>query len=144
MKRLSTVVFIIALTMMIKSNAQDINFPTGMTAYDAKPDSALLGQVKTVMTVSYKGEEVTNSVVETYDLQKRKQEYIYQHAGIEIHSGKMVSLEKKEIYIYDSKNGRLSKILYYDVEGELINRKNSNMIQKGVYQNELAIQKKMT
>lgn len=130
MKRLSLII-IFALLMMLKTNGQEINFPTEITGYNAKSPSKLLGQVKTILTVSYKGEEVFNSTVETYDLQRRKQEFISQNANIEIHSGKMVSQINKEIFIYDSKSGKLLKILSYDVDGEPIWKRVFNYDTKG-------------
>lgn len=122
---------IIFVLMVLQTNAQDINFPTELLGYRAKPASPLSGEVKTVLTISYKGKDVLNTTVEAYSPEKKKQEFVFQNADIEIHTKQMVSLARKDIYIYDSKSGNLSKILFYKATGEFLDQTTFSYDNKG-------------
>lgn len=117
-KLIFAIVFL--LPLFLQGNAQETLFPSELIGYDSKPNSPLFGQVKTVLTMSYRGEEVSNTTVETYSQEKKKQEFMSQNVGIETHSGKVLSLVTKKSYVY---NENLSKILSYETDGAPFSKK---------------------
>lgn len=88
------------------------------------PKSKLKGNVHTVLTIEQRGEDVFSTTVEIYDLKGRLIETMNSNAGIEIHSGTMVRLGGKTIYVYDE-SGKLVKEKNFTPEGEYTGYKTS-------------------
>lgn len=91
-----------------------MSFPTG---FSGEPQSKLKGKVHTVLTIEQRGEYVFSTVVEVYDLKGRLIETMNSNANIEVHSGSLVRLGGKTVYIYDA-NDKLVKEKNFTPEGE--------------------------
>jgi hypothetical protein len=98
----------------ISVQAQFSDFPIG---FSGVPQAKLKGPIHTVLTIEQRGEHVFSTVVEVYDLKGRLIETMSSNAGIEIHSGTMVRLGGKTIFIYDSQ-GKLAREITFTPEGE--------------------------
>lgn len=110
-------VFLLILLFFSFANAQTYDFPDNIFGFSRFPDFEKTKGIKTIHYVEQSGEHVFNTKTLTFDKEGRKIEEISQNAGIEVHSGQMIRLGSKTIYIYDSK-GRLEKSLYFSPEGE--------------------------
>ena len=105
----------IAVLFPIVSSAQSVPPPAGMWCQYCKPGEAVVGSVRTILSVEKREEMPFGTVVETYDAQGRLIESLSHSSNREVHSGQMVRLDSKIIYIYDSK-GRLLKQVSYSLE----------------------------
>lgn len=113
MNKVSFALFLLVL-LSVEASAQFRDFPIGI---DGIPEAKLKGPVHTVLTIEQRGEKVFSTVVEVYDLNGRLIESLNSNAGIEIHSGSMVRLGGKTLYIYDA-SGRLIKEKTFTPEGQ--------------------------
>jgi hypothetical protein len=113
MNKVISVLFLLIL-LSVQASAQFRDFPTGI---DGTPEAKLKGAVHTILTIEQRGEKVFSTVVEVYDLNGRLIESLSSNAGIEIHSGNMVRLGGKTLYIYDA-SGRLIKEKTFTPEGQ--------------------------
>lgn len=113
------VIALLVLADVGSADAQLRDFPVAWNGWESRTEPKLAGHVNTVLTTEQRGDEVFGTWVETYDLSGRKLTYLYQNAGVEReHSGSMVRLGSKSVYIYDS-GGRLEGVVEYTVEGLL-------------------------
>lgn len=111
------------LLLFIQSNAQNIEFPSNMRGYYDKPEAPLIGKVHSIMTSSYRnGNLIGDLFVEIYDINQRIVESIRHHAGIEIHSQKMVNLSYKNYFEYEGFNKYPSFEKSFKFEGKKNNK----------------------
>lgn len=115
MRKIVFIVILIA-SLIIIATAQEIDFPGGI---EEKPKSKNNGKVHTILTITQRGEYVFETFVEVYDLQGKLIETMNSNANIEIHSGTLVRLGDKTIFVYDD-NGRLTKSQTFTPEGHFI------------------------
>lgn len=106
------------LLLVLQINAQKTDFSFKSIQFD-NIEPELKGKVRTVLTSTYENNKVTKTTVETFDTQKRRQEFISHDADIEVHSQELVALTTKQVYLYDSKTGKLDSILHYDEKDKL-------------------------
>jgi hypothetical protein len=109
----TTVIF--ATLFPIISIAQDTSFPSGLSCLYCKPKEAVLGSVRTLLAVEKRDEYPFDTTVETYSAQGRKVESLIHSSSREVHSGQIVRLDSKIIFVYDSK-GRLIKEMNYSLD----------------------------
>ena len=134
MKKLLYLYFsLVLLTLQI--NAQKADFSFESLRY-GETEPPLFGKVRTLLTSSYSSDDITETVVESFDLQKKKKEFISHSADIEVHSREMVSSTTKQVYIYNSKNGKLEGILSYDEKDDLWGRTKLIYNSNGLLQEE--------
>lgn len=105
---------LIALLLPLVTVAQDIPSPAGMWCQYCKPKESVVGPVRTLLFVEKREEEPFDTVVETYTAGKRL-ESIAHSSRREVHSGQIVRLDSKTVYIYDAK-GRLIREVRYSLE----------------------------
>lgn len=134
--RKSTILFFLILVFSSQAIAQFIDFPAG---FGKMPKSKLKGNVHTVLTIEQRDEYVFSTTVEVYDLKGRLIEMMNSNANIETHSGSLVRLGGKTIYIYDE-SGKLVKEKNYTPEGEYTGYETSlydakNRLIENVYYN---------
>lgn len=103
------------------------------------PKTKLKGAVHTVLTTEQRGEYVFSTAVEVYDLKGKLIETMYSNANIEIHSGTLVRLGGKTVYIYDE-SGKLVKEKNFTPEGQYTGYETSiydakNRLIENVYYN---------
>ena len=109
-----SILFFLILAFSLQTSAQFVNFPAGMGKI---PKSKIKGAVHTVLTTEQRGEYVFSTNVEVYGLKGRLVETMNSNANIEIHSGTLVRLGGRTIYIYDE-SGKLVKEKNFTPEGE--------------------------
>jgi len=112
--KIITSILMAVLSPML-SLAQRVPSPAGMWCQYCKPQEVVVGPVRTVLSVEKREESPFGTVVETYDAQGRRIETLSHSSNREIHSGQIVRLDSKIIYLYDSK-ARLVKHISYSVE----------------------------
>jgi YD repeat-containing protein len=95
------------------ASAQFTDFPIGISGV---PHAKLKGPVHSVLTIQQRGEYVFSTVVEIYDPTGRLTETLSSNANIEIHSGTLVRLGGKSVFLYDSQ-GRRTKEMKFTPEG---------------------------
>jgi len=113
MRRITVILF--AMLLSVASLAQDIPSPAGMWCQYCKPKEELAGSVRTLLYVEKRDESPFDTVTETFNAQGKRIEFLYHSSNREVHSGQIVRLDSKIIYVYDSK-GRLSKEVRYSLE----------------------------
>lgn len=124
------VLFFFILTFSLHTPAQFTDFPNGTNEI---PKSKLKGVVHTVLTTTYHGERAFTNKVEVYDLKGRLIEMMVSDLREEHHSGSLVNLGGKNVYIYDESGKRIKekhftlqgrytryKTYIYDAENRLI------------------------
>lgn len=110
----SFVVLLLLAMLAAPVYSQSTDFPIG---FSGVPRAKLKGPVHTVLTIEQRGEYVFSTIVEVYDRSGRLTETLSSNANTEIHSGTLVRLGGKTIYLYDPQ-GRLEKELSFTPEGE--------------------------
>jgi len=111
---------IIILSLVVLSlsgalSAQFVNFPAG---YNNLPDTPLQGPVHTVLYTRQRGETTFGAAMEVYDERGKLIELSSSLASIEHHSGKLMRMGGKTIYLYD-KSGNLYRRNSFNPGGDL-------------------------
>lgn len=105
---------LMAVLSPIVSLAQGVPSPAGMWCQYCKPEEIVAGSVRTILSVEKREEMPFDTVVETYGARGRLVESLSHSSNREVHSGQIVRLDSKVIYVYDSK-GRLLKHVSYSL-----------------------------
>jgi hypothetical protein len=93
---------------------ENIPSPAGMWCQYCKPKETVVGSVRTILFVEKREETPFGTVVETY-AQGRRVESLAHSSSREVHSGQIVRLDSKTVYIFDGK-GRPIKEVRYSLE----------------------------
>lgn len=134
-------IFII-LFFALQINAQSVDFPADMVGKYAQPESATFGNIRTILTSSYRnGNLLGDIIVEIFDSNQRRIEKITHSADIEIHSEKMVNLSFKTYYFYQDVGNKLSEIRSFKHDGSFTAKSIFSYDTKGRLQEELVYPK---
>ena len=114
MKLILMVIFVTLLEATL-SFAQSVPSPAGLTCQYCKPKEIALKSVRTVLSVEKREEMSFGTTVTTYDTRGRLIESLSHRSDREIHSGQIVRLDSKIIYVYD-RQGKLLKQVRYSLE----------------------------
>lgn len=129
MKILKLVLFLIALPVFVL--AQTYEFPNDLIGFNKIPEVEKRQGIRSIIYTKQRGEYVFDTKAELFDASGRKIEELSQSASIEIHSGQLVRLGGKKIYVYDSRR-KLGKIIGYDIEGTKSYTEIFNYDEKGL------------
>jgi hypothetical protein len=122
--------FIAAVTLIFATGlgyAQQIPSPAHLSCFYCRPSDTVTGSVRSVLAVEKRDEYPFDTTVDLYNPQRQKVESMAHSSNREVHSGQIVRLDSRYLYIYDAQ-GRLIKQVRFGLENP--ERRNDAIIYK--------------
>jgi hypothetical protein len=88
--------------------AQQVPSPAHLSCLYCRPAELIVGPVRSVLAVEKREEYSFGTTVDLYNTQRQKIESMGHSSNREVHSGQIVRLDSRYIYVYDAQ-GRLTK-----------------------------------